>query len=1524
MDPVTINGSNVSLRGPEGALVAATVSYSPAQLQATLDPTASLQGSTTYTATIKGGASGVADSAGNRLAADSSWSFTTAAPPPPPPDEGPGGPILVISNVANPFSRYYAEILRSEGLNEFKVTDLANVNAAMLGAYDVVILGETGLSAAQVTTLSNWVQQGGNLIAMRPDAQLAGLLGLTSSPNALANGYLKVDTATGPGAGIVGQTIQFHGIADRYTASGAQTIATLFADAGTATTNPAVTLRSVGSSGGQAAAFTYDLARSIVYTRQGNPAWSGDERDGTAPIRSDDLFFGAKQGDVQPDWIDLSKVAIPQADEQQRLLKNLIEEMNLDRKPLPSFWFLPRDEKAAVVMSGDDHGNGGTDARFGQFLADSSPGCVVADWECVRATSYIYPSTTSLSNAEATAYQDAGFEIGLHLSTNCKDWADRGALESLYTSQLTALAANYPGLSAPVTNRTHCIAWSDWATQPKVELQNGMRLDTNYYYWPPGWVQDRPGMFTGSAMPMRFADLDGSMIDVYQAATQMTDESGQSFPFTIDTLLDRALGAEGYYGVFTANMHTDVASSPGADAIVASAQARGVPIVSAAQMLTWLDGRNNSSFGAIAWNANKLTFTISHAAGANGLRAMVPTASSVGVLTGVKQNGSPVATTTRTVKGREYAFFDAAAGAYEATYAVDDTAPAISNVAHTVSADGTATITWNTNENSDSRVDFGANPEFLTAGASNSALVTAHSVQLTGLDSNTTYYYRVSSADAATNSNTDPAPPAAPRTLTTPSLSFTDNVVADFTAGSPDTNARISQTSDGELILKPTEGDEFSGTGLPTGWASCPWSAPETCAPGAGATVSGGSLHINGNYSRTVATYGSGRNLELVANFGGQSFQHAGFGVDLNSSPNWAIFSVTAAGFFARTNANGVSTQTQLSSSLLGSSHLYRIEWGATDVRYYVDGLLVATHTASFGATQMRPIVSDFNAAAPEVSVDWIRMSAYAGSGAFDSRVFDAGAEQSADWGALTWNASVPSGAGVAISVRTGDTAIPDESWSAFSPIASSGGDIPGKSRYVQYRAQLTASDPAVTPTLSDVSIAYSTAAAPETTIDSGPGATTEDSTPTFAFHSSVVNSTFECSIDTGAANFAPCSGPRRHPYAREPACRRLLHLPSPGHHRRQNRSHPGDEQLHGQNPGGRAEPDRDVSGIARQRELAARLGQRRGGLAGADLLHSHLRWSAVGDGHRRSAGEPGDRDLGAGQLDHDPSRHRYQRRENLRLLGRDHLRRGLGRAGHDDLLWRQRPDQRLDSHLRLHLERAERDLPVPLRRRRVRGLQRPRRHPYADDGALRGRPHLLGPRGRSGRQHRRQPGDPLDHGRLAGARDDDLLRRQRPDQRHHPDLRLHLERVELDLPVQYRLRRLRGLQRPRRDPHAAGTRPGRPHLLGPRDRPGCQRRRDPRHSRLHGRHRCARDDDLLRRQWPDQRLDPDLRLHLERAELDLPVSLRLRGVRRLQRARRNPHTDVDALERRPHLLGPGDRPGHQYRCQPGDPRFHG
>ncbi len=64
------------------------------------------------------------------------------------PNQGPGGPILVITSSSTTFGKYYAEILRTEGLNEFSVSDIGPVTATTLAAYDVVILaGPMTLSA---------------------------------------------------------------------------------------------------------------------------------------------------------------------------------------------------------------------------------------------------------------------------------------------------------------------------------------------------------------------------------------------------------------------------------------------------------------------------------------------------------------------------------------------------------------------------------------------------------------------------------------------------------------------------------------------------------------------------------------------------------------------------------------------------------------------------------------------------------------------------------------------------------------------------------------------------------------------------------------------------------------------------------------------------------------------------------------------------------------------------------------------------------------------------------------------------------------------------------------------------------------------------------------------------------------------------------------------------------------------------------------------------------------------------------
>jgi hypothetical protein len=78
MDPATLTNSTVMLV-PDGTTtpVSATVTYDAATRTVRLKPSSTLASSTRYTATVKGGAAGAKDKAGNPLAADKIWSFRT-------------------------------------------------------------------------------------------------------------------------------------------------------------------------------------------------------------------------------------------------------------------------------------------------------------------------------------------------------------------------------------------------------------------------------------------------------------------------------------------------------------------------------------------------------------------------------------------------------------------------------------------------------------------------------------------------------------------------------------------------------------------------------------------------------------------------------------------------------------------------------------------------------------------------------------------------------------------------------------------------------------------------------------------------------------------------------------------------------------------------------------------------------------------------------------------------------------------------------------------------------------------------------------------------------------------------------------------------------------------------------------------------------------------------------------------------------------------------------------------------------
>jgi hypothetical protein len=657
IDEATLTDSSFVLRDGAGFPVPATVHWSPATRTATLEPRTLVPGAS-YAATIA-----LRDPAGNPL--EATWSFTVRPASPPPADEGPGGPILVLASAANPFTRYVPEILRAEGWNAFRVRELSALGAGDLAACAVAILGDAPVDSAQAALLSSWVSGGGRLVVLRPGPQTASLCGLEGPAGILSDAYVKVDGSQAPGAGIVADPMQYHGPADVWNlAPGTRAVAWLYTSAAVPTVHPAVTWRAHGS--GVVVAFAYDLARSVVYTHQGNPAWSGVERDGESPLRTVDLFFGAAQFDPEPDWVDFSRLQIPQADEQQRLLANAIAAMTEDRTPLPRFWYLPRGLKAAIVMTGDSHGSDKVAERFDRFIAASDSGCAVGDWGCVRATTYLY-SGPGLTDAQARGYVDQGFDVAVHLTASCL-MVDKEQLGRRFDEDLGLFAATYPSLPAPTSNRTHCGQWIDFASEAELETARGIRFDATSYFYPRTWVRDTPGIFTGAGLPMRYARLDGSTIDTYLLATIFTDDAAMSIPHNVDVVLDNAVGPRGFYGTFMCNVHHEYDSDHVAEDIVGSAQAHGVPVISAQQLLTWVDGRNRSVVRDLAWGGGVVAFTVVAGDGARGLSTLVPLAAGGDTLRWLMRDGVRAPFEVETIKGRAYARFESPTGRYEGFY----------------------------------------------------------------------------------------------------------------------------------------------------------------------------------------------------------------------------------------------------------------------------------------------------------------------------------------------------------------------------------------------------------------------------------------------------------------------------------------------------------------------------------------------------------------------------------------------------------------------------------------------------------------------------------------------------------------------------------------------------------------------------------------------------------------------------------------------------------------------------------------
>ena len=586
-------------------------------------------------------------------------------------------PILVIYNSnypSNPFGLYLGEILRAEGLNAYTTFDVFNKTgselATELSLHELAILAETSLTADQATALTNYVSGGGRLIAMRPDTQIKSLFGLGSASGNLANGYVKIQTTATwngkqPGSGLASQPLQIHGVTDQYTLGANGVMLAELYNGATPTGYPAV----IGQVSGRTAAFTYDLVRNVIYTRQGNPSNADIDTDGDGTFRTIDLFQASGGGNP---WIDRNLIPIPQADEQQRLLARLIKQMIAGIKPMPQLWYLPATSKTGLVLTGDAHNN---PTAWYQSEIDS------LNAHGGKITIYL-SSLFGLEpyDVDVQAWRLLGHEFGIH-PWPYKDSPEINSLSDGYYWFDYFFGTTYSSPKSR-TVRNHMIAWEGWTSAAELAVTYGISLDTNFYHWG-AWLQKPDGTWphgyiTGSGQPMKFIRQDGTIINNYQLLTELVDE--QFFPGTGSgfeqlnselaslvsyKLIDSSLIND--YAALMTQFHVDYYSTTylWAENTLDFARTRGVAVSNADTFLAFTEARNAAKFSEIAWNStnNTLTFELTApTAPSYYLTVILPLTYDNRTLASVSVDSTPANFSIHTIKGEVVAFVSVPSG----------------------------------------------------------------------------------------------------------------------------------------------------------------------------------------------------------------------------------------------------------------------------------------------------------------------------------------------------------------------------------------------------------------------------------------------------------------------------------------------------------------------------------------------------------------------------------------------------------------------------------------------------------------------------------------------------------------------------------------------------------------------------------------------------------------------------------------------------------------------------------------------
>ena len=204
-------------------------------------------------------------------------------------------------------------------------------------------------------------------------------------------------------------------------------------------------------------------------------------------------------------------------------------------------------------------------------------------------------------------------------------------------------------------------------------------MDCNYAHYDNGSNQGHflgafgtnQGNYTGSGLIMKFADVSGKMINVYQQLNNVYDQQymehkdQDGYYNCFKGLMDRSLDNEVYsYISVKAHNNEYYFSKVPLMKSLDYANSKGIPVWTELKLLGFLKAKDEATFTDINWANNQLSFKIkSSLKHSNGLTCMVPYLYNGKKINKITVNGVTQSYSVKLIKGFDYAMLTIKPGA---------------------------------------------------------------------------------------------------------------------------------------------------------------------------------------------------------------------------------------------------------------------------------------------------------------------------------------------------------------------------------------------------------------------------------------------------------------------------------------------------------------------------------------------------------------------------------------------------------------------------------------------------------------------------------------------------------------------------------------------------------------------------------------------------------------------------------------------------------------------------------------------